>query len=102
MINIDLNVAQSIQAIASVIGAIAALLAWIRAGKAARTSASNGIAIEEVRHLTNSLTAKAITDAGAAGEDAGNLQGRKEQTEERRVEAVQIAKDAIDEARAGR
>jgi hypothetical protein len=99
VVQIDFNVAQAIQALATLVGALFAGLAYLKANKASRTSARNGVAIEEVKHLTNSLTSKAIADAHEAGVGAGNLTGRREQTEERLTEANEEARRVVDETR---
>lgn len=94
MADITFNVADTIQSLAAVVGAVFAGLAYLKATGAATASKENGVAITEVKHLTNSLSDKAQALALAVGLAEGDLRGRKEQTAERLVEHTSDAAKA--------
>lgn len=93
---ITFNVADTLQSLAAVIGAVFAGLAYLKATRAAAVSKENNVAIAEVKHLTNSLSEKAQALSLAVGLAEGDLRGRKDQTEERKSEAAQATVSAAE------
>lgn len=91
---ITFNVADTIQSLAAVIGAVFAGLAYLKATRAAAVSKENNVAIAEVKHLTNSLSEKAQALSLEKGLAEGDARGRKEQTAERLAERASEAANA--------
>jgi len=88
VLDLSINLGQIVQAVVSLIGAGFAGAAFLR-------SRSNGKELKEVKHLTNSLSEKAQSLSYGKGAAEGELKGRSDQTEERRVETAQAVADRL-------